>query len=61
MARSAELTKSTEKPEEAVAKLQGVFERHMLNLPSSEQERRWKALEKYAKKFTADDGDPAKR
>lgn len=60
MARSAQLERSTEKPEEATAKLHGVFEKHLSKLTPQEQKRRWAALEQYVKKVSTGSGNPAK-
>lgn len=60
MARSAQLAKGVESPEEAVAKLHGVLENHLAKLPPQEQERRWAALEQYVQKVNPDNGTRAK-
>lgn len=52
MGRSAQLERSTEKPEEAAAKLHGVFERHLSKFSPQEQRRRWEALEQFVQKHS---------
>lgn len=61
MARSAQLKKSTENPEEAAAKLHGIFEKHLSKLPPEERRRRWAALEEHVQKFNPKSGTRAKR
>ncbi len=61
MARSAQLKKKTGNPEEAAAKLHGVFEKHLSKLPPQEQRRRWAALEQYVRKVSPENGTRAKR
>ena len=60
MARSARLERSTEKPEEAVAKLHGVLEKHLAKLPPQERRRRWAALEQFVQKVSPKNGTRAK-
>jgi hypothetical protein len=61
MARSAQMKRSAEKPEEAAAKLHGVFEKHLSDLPPQERKRRWAALEQFVQKHSPRNGSRAKR
>jgi hypothetical protein len=60
MARSAQLKRSTEEPEEAAAKLHGVFEKHLSDRPPQERKRRWVALQQFVQKHSPRNGTRAK-